>query len=448
VWLGSALITLYITWSPWHFAGQNYGLALMFLRRRGVDVTPGLKRLLYTSFICSFLLVFLLAHGPIRALGIFPVPSFDREVYGFLSLGLPELPTRVALVAVAIACAGSLASSVVLLLRRASLSTLAPTLCLVALQAMWFSVPAALAATGGLTFTALALSSVWIAFAHSLQYLWVTSYYAQRSEDAPRLPGYLLRTLAWGSAVTVLPALAFAPSLLGGVSYHAGLAILLFAVVNLHHFLLDGAIWKLRDGRVASVLLRDDAGTRAEPTVSEGVSRLGLSTVYAVGVLCAAIGFYGAWENQFGVVSALERGDLARAERANDRLAWIGRESHAVHQQLGRRLGERRQWERARWHLERSLEIQPSVEAWYVIADVYAETGNPAAAREALDAALALRPEHLPSLKLLARVSSDQGDPAGAREALERAAALVPGDHSIRAALVKARHAERDASRR
>jgi len=25
-WLGSLLLTAYVTWSPWHFAGQNYGL--------------------------------------------------------------------------------------------------------------------------------------------------------------------------------------------------------------------------------------------------------------------------------------------------------------------------------------------------------------------------------------------------------------------------------------
>ena len=27
------------------------------------------------------------------------------------------------------------------------------------------------------------------------------------------------------------------------------------ALVNIHHFILDGAIWKLRDGRIASLLL-------------------------------------------------------------------------------------------------------------------------------------------------------------------------------------------------
>ena len=40
VLVASLLITAYVTWSPWHFSGQNYGLALLFLRRRGVDVDP------------------------------------------------------------------------------------------------------------------------------------------------------------------------------------------------------------------------------------------------------------------------------------------------------------------------------------------------------------------------------------------------------------------------
>src|SRR6202008_5156274 len=32
------------------------------------------------------------------------------------------------------------------------------------------------------------------------------------------------------------------------------------ALVNIHHFILDGAIWKLRDGRIASLLLNSQAG--------------------------------------------------------------------------------------------------------------------------------------------------------------------------------------------
>ena len=60
--VGSLLFTLYITWSPWHYAGQNFGISVMLLRRRGVDVTPTLKRWLYTSFISSYALVALVMH--------------------------------------------------------------------------------------------------------------------------------------------------------------------------------------------------------------------------------------------------------------------------------------------------------------------------------------------------------------------------------------------------
>ena len=54
--VGSLLITLYLMWSPWHYMGQNYGIALMFLGRRGIRIDPNIKRLIHLSFITSFLL--------------------------------------------------------------------------------------------------------------------------------------------------------------------------------------------------------------------------------------------------------------------------------------------------------------------------------------------------------------------------------------------------------
>jgi tetratricopeptide (TPR) repeat protein len=44
------------------------------------------------------------------------------------------------------------------------------------------------------------------------------------------------------------------------------------ALVNLHHFILDGAIWKLRDGRIASLLLHSKA--RVAPVASEAQAGL------------------------------------------------------------------------------------------------------------------------------------------------------------------------------
>ena len=45
--LASFWLTLYLSWSPWHYTGQNYGLAVMFLRRSGVVLDPLTKRWIY-----------------------------------------------------------------------------------------------------------------------------------------------------------------------------------------------------------------------------------------------------------------------------------------------------------------------------------------------------------------------------------------------------------------
>ena len=45
-WLGSVLATVYLSWSSWHYTGQNYGIAVMFLRRRGVDLDRTSQRML------------------------------------------------------------------------------------------------------------------------------------------------------------------------------------------------------------------------------------------------------------------------------------------------------------------------------------------------------------------------------------------------------------------
>jgi Flp pilus assembly protein TadD len=86
------------------------------------------------------------------------------------------------------------------------------------------------------------------------------------------------------------------------------------------------------------------------------------------------------------------------------------------------------------------------VEAWYALGELHAKRGEPDAARDALEAGLALAPRHLPSLTLLARVSGELGDRTRARALLEQAAALAPRSHAIRASLVRARREEAEAA--
>ena len=120
----------------------------------------------------------------------------------------------------------------------------------------------------------LPFAAIWISVAHSLQYLWITAYYAKRSQAHERTGPYLWKTLVAGLAVTNAPILLFAPDLLGTLPWDAGLAMTTFSMVNIHHFILDGAIWKLRDGGIARVLLRPSTTPAAAPVARSSGSKV------------------------------------------------------------------------------------------------------------------------------------------------------------------------------
>ena len=49
--------------------------------------------------------------------------------------------------------------------------------------------------------------------------------------------------------------------------------LIVTAVVNIHHFVLDGALWKLRDRRIAALLV--DSGHRAAAGAAEATEAVG-----------------------------------------------------------------------------------------------------------------------------------------------------------------------------
>ena len=92
--LGTLMATLYLLWSPWHYSGQNYGLMLMFLERRGISPPPRLKSLIRASFVLSFLLVIVQLNGENPSGAYAPgvqTTSADPAgpIYRQLSLGIP-----------------------------------------------------------------------------------------------------------------------------------------------------------------------------------------------------------------------------------------------------------------------------------------------------------------------------------------------------------------------
>src|SRR6202022_4466149 len=69
--------------------------------------------------------------------------------------------------------------------------------------------------------------------------------------------------------------------------HHFPASFLIFsALVNIHHFILDGAIWKLRDGRIANLLL--NSRERISGAASEAGGRLAVAWRWMAGTSNAA----------------------------------------------------------------------------------------------------------------------------------------------------------------
>lgn len=239
------IFTLYICWSPWHYTGQNFGLLMMFARRAGISPTKTERGALRLSFIASFLLLMLSFHTG---------ASGDALI---LSLGLQAEFTLPARAALALFFVGASGWALVSLARRSSFRAVLPVLTLTATQFLWFLLPAVIELVSGREIPQTRYSSGLLAVLHSTQYLWITSYYQKKEARAAgnshwSFSGYLLTLIAGGIALFIP-----GPWIVSRI-FHADFAasfLTFTALVNIHHFILDGAIWKLRDSRISSMLL-------------------------------------------------------------------------------------------------------------------------------------------------------------------------------------------------
>ena len=239
------LFTLYICWSPWHYSGQNFGLAMMFARRGGLAPKARERHALYAAFIASYVLLMLSFHTG---------PSTDEMV---LSLNIPArwaLWPKAVCVAVFLAC-GAWVFARFARRNAPPAARVAPATLFVS-QFLWFVLPVALELTMGLQVPQTRYSSGILAILHSAQYIWITSYYQRRESAAAgarwKMSGYLVTLIAGGIALFIP-----GPWIVSRV-FHVDFAasfLTFTALVNIHHFILDGAVWKLRDSRVAALLV-------------------------------------------------------------------------------------------------------------------------------------------------------------------------------------------------
>jgi len=237
--------TVYVMWSPWHYSGQNYGLALMFIQRTGAKTSATQKQFLKLVFISSYAML---------VIGFLSQQSVDPIV---ISFGFPAGLTYFAQWAFFLVFAVSTIYTVVNLRRQPDGRNLVAPLTLILSQFLWFVMPVLVALISTVQLPPVRYSSGILAILHSAQYLWITTYFARReslgTSNEQWRPGKYLLTIVAGGIALFLPG-PWLVSYIGHYDFTTSF-IIFTALMNIHHFVLDGVVWKLREPQVASVLI-------------------------------------------------------------------------------------------------------------------------------------------------------------------------------------------------
>jgi hypothetical protein len=231
--VGLCYFALYVCWSGYHYSGQSLGLAMLYPLRQGARLDAREKRLLslplYASWIFSVMGLFRLSS---------PARSAAHEMVRRAYTG-PPLAGWIAVLGLALLASSFAGVAVVAFGRhRRGIPLPWPVYAVLSAQVLWFTI--------GFfhPFFNITLAPVF----HSLQYLALTSWHACHGKGnlgARRFARYagvaLILGLAFNPGVTLL--FAHFGTATGGLVVAAAIT----SFVNLHHFLLDGRIWRLRE---------------------------------------------------------------------------------------------------------------------------------------------------------------------------------------------------------
>jgi hypothetical protein len=238
-----ALVKLFLLWSPFHFMGQSLGITLLYARRSGFPVGR-LDRAVYSGFFYASYLSVVVSKEVDPAPGVFGGVLYPR-------LGLPGWMATASQIAV-ILYGGLL----ILLIGRTALAARRPIPLILLLpavtQLVWFELGRRVSSYDAM-----------VPFFHALQYLLIA--WAMQLKERLAASGaagskafVLWESSKWYLLNLVGGALLF--GLLPRMATQLGFPLnftqpVLFAAIQIHHFFVDGVIWKLRNPNVANPLL-------------------------------------------------------------------------------------------------------------------------------------------------------------------------------------------------
>lgn len=231
-------------WSPYHFSGQSFGIAMIYARRAGVSLSPLERRVLKWFIFSTYLSLIAIAETGLRSYQFFGVT--------YPALGLPPMVAQVAqwtVFALGAALLVLLVARPLMQRRTVAWMTLVPA----ATQFIWFGIGQQLPSF-----------AEFIPAFHSVQYLLVawSVQLKERMEEQQRdgSPGFVGAESARWLAANIAGGFALFWGLphfvawLGGHDLGITTAIF-FAAIQIHHFFVDGVIWKLKNPRVLSPML-------------------------------------------------------------------------------------------------------------------------------------------------------------------------------------------------
>lgn len=228
---GPHLQALYLTWSPFHYASQAYGLAVMYAYRSGCQLLPGDKQLLWGTSLLPFLYAFVGNQGSglhwLLPASVFADPRF-HAAHSSLLLILPYVGF----------------SAVLLLFMKVARSASGPfpmmsVLMLVSNAAWWYLLPDQ--------------AFVWATIFHGIQYLAIVTIFHVKDQLArPENRRGSLYHIAWFYGSSLLLGYGLFSCLPWGfVAAGFGMVesiALVVATINIHHFIVDAYIWRLKRG--------------------------------------------------------------------------------------------------------------------------------------------------------------------------------------------------------
>lgn len=229
--IGAWIQAIYLAWSPYHYTAQAYGLAVMYCYRSGFKLSKFEKRMLFLVALPPFIKVLLVTFqqtiipwfAPAELVwvedGISSWLTMPSKVIGILGLVLPAM-------------------LFVWLWKRHGKPIPLISLLVILTNAIWFVV------------FPLIEGVVWATVFHGIQYLAIVLIFhvRDRLSDPANKHGVVWHVMWFYGMCLALGYAMFNCMPFGFVAIGFGQAesvLLVVAAINIHHFIVDGYIWKL-----------------------------------------------------------------------------------------------------------------------------------------------------------------------------------------------------------